>query len=78
MLRRRIRPLSRLPDRGRDWKGEEIRDLVVGRIWNLRNRLIFGKGEGFRDAFGRLEVIKVREFRTEMPGIGRKSPTDAG
>lgn len=78
MLRRKIRPLPRLPDRVRDWKGEEIRDLVVGCIWRLENRLLFDKGEGFRDAFERLEATKVREFGTRTPGIGRKSPTDVG
>jgi hypothetical protein len=41
-------------------------------------RLVFAKGETFREVYRWLSTGEVREYRIEMAFVTRKSPTDAG
>lgn len=58
-------------------KGERIRESGIGAIPGSSNDLFCAKGEVFREAFGALEIAKVRKCRIEIAVTGRKSPTDA-
>lgn len=42
----------------------------------LKMRLLWVKGEVFRETFGSLTIIKVRKYRTKVAATGRKSPAD--
>ncbi|CAB3808483.1 hypothetical protein LMG28614_06817 [Paraburkholderia ultramafica] len=77
MLRCEICPVTPTDGRCRNWKGEEIRELAIGPSCGLANRLIFAKGEAFRESLERLSTAEVREFGIKMASGGRKSPSDA-
>lgn len=58
-------------------KGEEIREMRIGSIYDALNSLVWAKGEVFQESFGALVIAKVRKYRIKTVKMTRKSPTDA-